>query len=260
MTRLPALTPLQQMIVEHRALYSRVNVLEQRKTNLPMLNTDPPANSGINVWILTDGRIHMRLPNGTVKELAGAATTGSSSTSPVAPPAAKVTQTTTFYPTWTQCYTKGGSAQYGTATLYYGYYRTPQHFYDQTMSILTFPSTIVATIGTSSVNWMKFYGTSARPFYKTGSTVHIGGGFYGSTAPSTYNSGFENEASKLIPAAGGFFVSLPSYFWQPFQTGTINGITLNSPDTSVSNFGAVSGIEPGSTVSNDCRLVVNYTL
>ena len=260
MPGIPNLDPLQRAILEQQNLLKRVNVLEQQTPQLPMLNADPPASSGINMWILTDGRVRIRLPNGTIKELAGTTPGSGTSGSPVPTPTTHTPHTATFYPVWSMCYKQNGATQRGSTKLYYGFEPTPQFFYGMNMSIIVFPSTIPTLLSAAKINWIHFYGTGFNNENNNGSTVHIGGGSYGGTPPASYISSFENKAQGFVPIKGAFRITLPSFFWSPFATGTINGITLNAPNNSGSNFGGILGSSNNGNFNTVCRLVINYTL
>jgi hypothetical protein len=252
---LPYLNPLQQQVIDMRNLQNKVKALQQANTVLPMLNADPGAASGINMWILTDGRVHVRLPNGTVKELAPGTTTGSSSTTPVTPPVPTQTYIQSWYPTWTQAYTKNGTVQSASVNLPFGYSGNATS--GSQMSILAFPSSMTTQLSGCTINyihlWMNSIRTADAP---NGGTVHIGGGSYSGTPPSTYTSGFENQASGGFPGSGLFKVVLPVYFYTPFTGGSINGLTLNAPNNSFANAGEVVG---GGGYTGGSRLEISYT-
>lgn len=251
---IPYLNPLQRQVVEYNNLLNRVQALEQANTVMPMLNADPGAASGINMWVLTDGRIRVRLPSGTVQQIATATGGSSSSGSPVTPPVPAQTFVQSWFPTWTQSYNDGGANQRNANnTLYFGY---DEGYNGSQMSILAFPSSMTTALSGCTINYIHLWMDAVTAASAVGGTIHIGGGSYTGTPPSTYTSGFENQASGAFPKTGVFKTVLPEYFYAPLTGGSINGLTLNAPNTSTSNYG---GVLAGGGYTGGTRLEISYT-
>lgn len=255
MSNIPFLNPLQQQILDMQALQNRVQALENGIAGqIPVYNTDPPASSGINIWALTDGRIHIRSAyNGTIFEVTTTTSSNSNSTHMVTPAVPSQTFVQSWYPVWTQSYYKNGTLQRSGTNLYFGY---SDGYYESQMSIMTFPTGMTSALSGTTINYAHLWMDAISAQSKVGGTVHVGGGSYGSSAPSSYTSSFENYTSAGFPATGTFKVVLGSNFYADLVSGSLNGLTLNAPNTLSNNYGEVQG---GGGYTGGVRLEISYT-
>jgi hypothetical protein len=267
MPGIPNLDPYQQNALDYQSLLKRIQALEQASTfNIPVLDADPAGNvsgvsntSGINLWMITDGRVRFQDPHMVIHELVNlppatsnptsgtSSSGGSTNTHPK--PVPKKTYTKTYNATWAQCYNKGGAGQrtYPDNSLYYGQY--PDGYNGMNMSIAHF--SLGSDLSGATVNWMYFHGTTNQTYAYAGGTLYLGGASLGGSAPGSYSSSFENKSSGHVPHNGQFKIQLGSYHRGQFATGSINSITIRPPNTSVSNYGQLA--------HGGCYLVANYT-
>src|SRR5688500_13333985 len=102
-------TPEERFLEMIAGLEARINQLESRPLQIPILDADAPAAYKGNIWAFQDGRIHLRLPDGTIKEFTGFTSSGSSSGTAKPPVVAQpVTQAVTWNATWSQAYRESG--------------------------------------------------------------------------------------------------------------------------------------------------------
>jgi hypothetical protein len=69
-------TPEERFLEIIAQMQERINALEARPLQIPILDTDPSASYKGNIWAFQDGRIHIRLADGTIQELAGSSSSG----------------------------------------------------------------------------------------------------------------------------------------------------------------------------------------
>src|ERR1041384_831899 len=115
-------TPEERFMEIINTLEQRIAALEAKPIQIPIVDADPSTDYRGNIWMFQDGRLHIRLPDGTMQELVGSMTSGSSTTTPkpVVPPQPVQTDFT-WDATWSQAYRQAGGFTGGDAeSLYYG--------------------------------------------------------------------------------------------------------------------------------------------
>lgn len=276
----PSLPPFQQEVVDLQSLYGRVRSLENPSSFIiPALNNDSAATQGTNAWVLTDGRLHIRTPNGTVHEYAPTSGSGTS-TNPFTVPTVNVTSTSDFYPAWIGNYKKAGASLRSVPNdqaLDIGKY--PDNNYNGVCyGILQFP-TMHSTLFGNVINWAYLHGKTFDSASPGGTDVKLGAGFYaGASPPSSYSSSAEGINTGHVPPPyilktkktvkdkynnktyttsystkeeGQFKIALSSHFRTQLESNTWNGITILPRDVNSDSYVALD--------RSSIFLRVNYT-
>jgi hypothetical protein len=200
--------PTQQEILDVRKLYDRVQFVEQGAGfQVPSLNNDPTTLSGTNAWVLTDGRLRVQTPNGTIHEYATVTPGSGTSGTPFTAPVVVTNHTANIYPIsagWVQNYVKNGAQKRvypNDNSLAIGSYTNLggiTAYNGLGSAILYFPN-LHTTLAGSIFNWAYLHGKVFSTKSPGGTDVQIGGGVYTAIPPNSYTSSFENRTQGHIP-------------------------------------------------------------
>lgn len=248
----PGRTPEERFVRYIRELEDRIASLQNRPLQIPYLDADPTTDYAGNIWMFQDGRVRIRLADGTIKELATVASTGA--TSGTAKPAVAA-QTTTKYltasATFTKSYRQSGGETGGNHTyLYYGD-SGESSFNGKQQSIIGFNSgSIAATLAGAIIDKVELYLYNIHTWAGSGSTVYFGV-HNNSSAPSTA-SGIVHahdfiSSGKTHRNTGGW-LTLSTEFGSRLRDGTGKGIILQAPNNSRSYYGYAAGVGSGLTI------------
>jgi hypothetical protein len=105
--------PNDKLTTELTLLRQQVNALLQKQTVVPILDTDPDPTQPGNIWVFADGRLRVRLYDGTIKEWAAVAVPGSGTSGTPKPvrPSGGTTLRNQWVANWSQSYQDDGSAR-----------------------------------------------------------------------------------------------------------------------------------------------------
>lgn len=239
-------------------LQARVNALEARPVQIPMVDEDPPVGYTGNVWGFQDGRVKVRLPDGTVKEITAADSSGDTSVTPkpVTPPQPTLQQAT-WAATWTQAYRQSGGFTGGDQEkLYYGNSGASSYNGRQSSLIGFDYGSIASTLSGATVNGVRLYLYNEHTWAGSGGTVHFG--LHGNaTKPATFSGVVANFVSKdAVHRSSGAWHPLSTQFGALLRDGTAKGIVLQSPNDSTSYYGYAAGLGDGPPIP---VLEVTYT-
>lgn len=251
-------TPEERFYQEIQKLQDRINQLESRPLQIPYLNADPSTDFKGNIWMFQDGRVHIRLADGTIKELVTSASSGGTSGTPnPAVPAQPITTSKTWPATWSQAYRQSGGFTGSNQTyLYYGNsgdsaFNGTQH------SLVGFDYADIQTfLAGSTINKVEIFLDSLHTWANSGSTCFFGM-HTNATKPSTYGGVYKDlvSSAKLLRNEQAYH-TLSTEFGQALRDGSAKGIILQAPNSSTSYYGYVAGVGSGLPVP---VLRVTYT-
>lgn len=256
-------TPEQRVLAELAALRETVRSLQGSPTRVPMYDSDPDAESPVTLWMLVDGRLRGRRPNGTIVEYAnvdhnhddryaqlaspGGTNAPGGGVSTVPPPAAAYVPSTRVYggsdgapADWSVCYWRGGTDVYDNADgrLYYGMYTTRT---GELKSMLHFPNLQVelapSAAGPTRIAevWLRL--TNLHTFSNAGGTLSIG--VHNTAGPPPYFQETEWPPLRIgvgKPSVNGWY-QLPNWVGEAARDNRLQGLTLNQRSTSRSQYG-----------------------
>jgi hypothetical protein len=247
-------TPEERFLEIIQKYEARISALESAPLQIPMVNADPTTDYKGNIWMFADGRLHVRLPSGTIKEFTSVATSGAASaTSQPTVPAQPVTTTFEWAATWSQAYRQSGGFTGGTATyLYYGNSHEDTFNGTQTSLIGFNASAIAAVLAGATINKVEIYLDNIHTYPSGGTTVDFGK-HNNSSAPASYGSTVivaqhvssghvtRNQRSE----SQGAYHQVATSFGADIRDGLIKGIILQAPTSSQSYYGYAAGVGSG---------------
>ena len=248
----PGRTPEERFTQYIRDLEDKIALLQNRPFQIPYLDEDPDTDYAGNVWMFQDGRVRVRLPDGTVKELALSASTGSTSgTAKPAVPAQQTTKTITKSATFSRSYRQSGGETGGTHTyLYYGN-SGESSFNGRQQSIVGFDhAAITAALAGATITQVRLFLYNIHTWSGAGATAFVGIHNNGS-APSTA-SGIAHThdfvSSVKTHRNSGQWFTLSTEFGSAFRDGVGKGVILQAPNNSNSYYGYAAGVGSGLSV------------
>lgn len=207
----------------------KVKQLAQRPNfGIPVLAEDPPDDDPTPLWLLYDGRLRSRTPDGTVREYTLRTTPGGSS-STVADPDDPPAQTTTveYAPTWAAAYCAlhgmetGGSLLYGDAPLHAG-----------VRIMIGLPSTVIADdLMDATVNQVELKARNVDSWAPDGVEIHWGTHVQ-PTQPADYAPDRVDVLVDDWPQVGyggdeDGYHQAPTWLGTALQDGTVTGLTID---------------------------------
>lgn len=251
-------TPEERFYQEIQKLQDRINQLESSPLQIPYLNADPTTDYKGNIWMFQDGRVHIRLKDGTIKELVTSASSGGTSGTPnPATPAQPITTFKTWTAQWSQAYRQSGGFTGGTQTyLYYG--NSGESSFNGTQhSLIGFDyADIQSTLSGATINKVEIFLDSLHTWAGSGATCFFGL-HSNATKPSTYGGVVKDliSSAKLLRGQQEYH-GISTEFGQSLRDGASKGVILQAPNSSNSYYGYVAGVGSGLPVP---VLRVTYT-
>lgn len=250
-------TPEERFLEIISGLERRIASLESRPVQIPALNADPTTDYKGNIWIFQDGRIHIRLPDGTISEVSGGVTSGGSSGTPVpVVPPQPVLQSQEWPALWSQAYRASGGFTGGDAqSLYYG--NSGDSYNGRQSSLIGFDYSAIATaLSGSTINKVEVFLYNKHTYPAGGGTVHFG--LHSNAAkPGTFggvvSSFISKDAVKRNQAA---YHVVSTAFGAALRDGSAKGVILQSPNDSTSYYGYAAGLGDGPPIP---RIRITYT-
>jgi hypothetical protein len=239
----PAERRLQEAI---ESLQKQVLALQQKPFMLPVLQDDPLQDTLINMWMLSDGRIRTRKPDGSIGEYSisththpdAVANSQGGSTSTVTPPAPPPA-TKTYVGRWTQAWSasyrglSGLPRRTDTTDLYYGRVGS---VHGQQRSIIGFDGPAIRTaIGAGSITGVWIY-INNKHTYPNGGTILRLGVHTHEAAPSSYSESTSGQGSIWVGKPSAKWTQIPNWFGAIIRTSA-NGIVFSQASDSIGKYG-----------------------
>ena len=240
-------TPEERFLEIIDGLQKRIVALEARPLQIPIVDTDPPETYKGNIWMFSDGRLHLRLNDGTIQEFTSGVSSGDSSGSaaPVVPPQ-PVQRETTWAATWSQAYRQSGGYTGGDQeNLYYG--NSGESSYNgRQSSLIGFDyANIQATLAGSVINKVEVYLYNEHTWLNAGATVWFGT-HSNAAKPSTFGGVTASFISSgATKRSTGTWHVVSTSIGAVLRDGGAKGIVLQAPNDSTSYYGYASGVGSG---------------
>lgn len=251
-------TPEERFLEIIDGLQQRISALEARPLQIPILDADPPITYKGNVWMFSDGRLHIRLNDGTVQEFTAGVTSGGTSgtSAPVVPPQ-PITYETAWSATWTQAYRQSGGVTGGDQQkLYYG--NSGESSYNgRQSSLIGFDyAAIQAALAGAVINKVEIYLYNEHTWLNSGATVYFGT-HSNATKPGTFGGVVTNFISTgATKRSLGTWHVVNTTIGAQLRDASAKGIVLQAPNDSTSYYGYAAGIGDGPPIP---QIRINYT-
>lgn len=250
-------TPEERFFEIINQMQERINKLEARPLQVPIVDVDPGASYAGNIWAFQDGRIHIRLTDGSIQELQGSASSGplTGVLKPTAPPQPTV-QRAEWSAVWSQAYRDAGGFTGGDAeTLYYGNDGTAPN--GRQTSLVGFDySSIQTTLSGAVINKVEIYLYNKDTYYAAGGTVYFGLHNSATKPVGVVGLGADLLSSGSVQRSTGAYHTVSNQFGSWLRDNLAKGIMLQAPNDSLSFYGSASGVGDGPPVP---RIRITFT-
>lgn len=243
-------TPEERFIDEINSLKQQIAELQARTIQVPVFNADPTTDFKGNIWMFQDGRVHIRLADGTIKELVTSASSGGTSgTSAPAVPAQPTVQVGEWEAVWSQAYRQsGGFTGSNPNYLYYG--SAGDSYNGKQTSLVGFDyAAISAALAGAVINSVEI-GINNLHTWPSGGTTTYFGMHNNATKPSNYSGAavVANQVSSAKVLRNQWaFHSVSTAFGSNLRDGVIKGIIIQAPNSTTSYYGYAAGVGSGLT-------------
>lgn len=224
------------IIQEVRRLRDRVSALERGTMRIPFLNSDPSADDATNIWGFNDGRIKVRLPSGTVKQISTATNGAVDSATPNPARTQKDTYDRTLTSDWEAGYSEAGDLISNQTGMPFGF---KDNLYGRQTVIIGFTSWAAELVG---ADIKVVYLTTEMADASLDSGVI---GYFGThehlSVPATYAYTSRLNFMARLPKAGTKTVKIDKSFGEGLRDGLITGFVIDQLTSSIKDFGVSTG-------------------
>jgi hypothetical protein len=253
-----ARTPEERFLEIIDGLKQRIAALEARPLQIPIVDADLSSDYKGNVWMFSDGRLHLRLNDGSIVEFTSGTSGGGSSGTPAPPvPPQPITYETVWSATWTQAYRAAGGFTGGdNEKLYYGNSGASSYNGRQS-SLIGFDYAAIATaLSGATVNSVSVYLYNEHTWASSGATVFFGT-HTNATKPGTFGGVVSNFVSSgSTKRSTGAWHAVNTAIGAQLRDGLAKGVVLQAPNDSTAYYGYASGIGAGPPIP---QIRINYT-
>lgn len=236
---------LQKLANRILALEDQLAEIRDYGLTVPVFDSDPDDAEPTNLWLFPDGRLRLRMPDGTLREVVSR--DGTTTTSAVLLPPEEPVQASyedMFPATWTASYygDPQGLAQRSTTPLWYG--TAPG--VGQQRSMLGFDTAaIVAALAGARVSGVELYWANLDA--ATASvTIHLGA-HTSALPPATLQRTRTDVALFETGATEQDWHSIDPWVGEALRDGVISGLTVDQPDSHLLS-GYAAGVGSGYAV------------
>jgi hypothetical protein len=227
-------TPEERFLQEIQDLKAQIAALQNRPLQIPYLDADPDAAYAGNVWMFQDGRIRFRLPDGTIKQVSTATSTGSTTGTSKPPVAAQ--PTTHVYEgalTFGESYRSSGGVSGSNHTSYLYHGNGGSSFNGNQSALIGFDyATIASALSGSTITGVWIYLNPVHTWWNSGATAWFGM-HSNATKPGSYTGVVRNFVSSAKVVAGQpKWIPLSTEFGSRFRDGSAKGVILQAPNDS----------------------------
>ncbi len=237
-------------------LERQINALSTKPLLIPVLEAAPSGDYPGNMWAYPDGRLIVRMKDGTLKQFSSAAASAPSGTNP-APAPQPTTRTSEWISTWGQGYrASGGFTGSDNSKLQQG--SSGDSYNGRQRSLIGFDyASIQSALSGASITSVRFWIYSMHTWYYNGGTFWLGM-HNNASKPGTWGGtvGRDFVTSIHIPNVGAGWYSLSNEFGASLRDGTAKGLTLQAPNDDRTYYGYAWG-GPG-TGSQMPRISITY--
>jgi hypothetical protein len=222
-----------------------IQELVSRPMYIPIVQVAPDASYAGNIWAYPDGRIVIKMKDGTIRQVATSSATAPSGTNPT-PPAQPITRVGEWGAQWTQAYrASGGFTGGNNAYLYYGN-SGESSFNGRQKSLIGFDYAAIATaLSGSQIVSVELYLYNLHTWFYNGATCFVGA-HSNATKPGTYGGVVHDFISSFHTSNGGAnageWHSISNEFGSRLRDGSAKGVILQAPNDSTAYYGYAAGI------------------
>jgi hypothetical protein len=245
------------------ALAARFRQMEQTLRDLstqpmiiPVLNADPGTGYQGNIWAYPDGKLNVRLKDGSVKQYSPVAPVAATASNPTPPPQ-PVTRQNTWVAQWGQAYrAAGGQTGADNSKLYQGNGDT---YNGRQRSLVGFDyASIASALSGSNVTGVEFWIDVRHTWWGSGATAWLG--LHNNAAkPGSWTGtiGRDFISSFGVPNSGSGWYSVSTEFGSRIRDGSAKGVTLQAPNDDRAYYLYASG-GPGTGSDRMPQLRITY--
>jgi hypothetical protein len=253
----PARGPIEQMAQRIAALEAAIIDLSTKPLVVPVVNADPGTDYPGNIWIYPDGKVNVRLKDGTVKTSSFGAVSAPTASNPT-PPAQPITRSSLWTAQWGQAYrSSGGFTGSDNSKLQMG--STGDSYNGRQRSLIGFDyASIQSTLSGSKISRVQFWLYNWHTWYYNGGTYWAGmhnntvkPGSWGGTIGRDFVSSFH------VPNTGPGWYDLATEFGDKLRDGTAKGVTLQAPNDDRTYYGYAAG-GPGTAGNQMPQILITY--
>lgn len=229
-------------------LQDQITALQAAPLRLPFVDADPTTAYPGNWWAFNDNKIHLRKPDGTIREIITTAPASTTTGTPLPPPAAQVTtHVSTYSASFTQTY-QGDGDQRNENTLHVGY--GSDSFNGRQTALIGFPyATIASNLSGASITKVELYLYCTHTWWKSGASLAVGAQT-NTSAPGSLGgvthvgiSGVTVKGTDV--GAGQGFHSVSTSLGAYLRDGSSTGIALTAPSNDASHYAILGGVSSG---------------
>lgn len=235
--------PYARIAAEFAALKEEVRQATRRPMRIPILDADPDSDDPTNVWLFSDGRLRVRLENGSIKEYSPVGTTGAtqSGTPRPAPTPPPITRSRTWDATWSGAYKGSGALRSDyPGRVFYG--RDPGGYNGVLRSLVGFDGDhIRATLAGASIVKAELYFHNLHFYYNYGGSIKFGV-HSNASRPSSYVGALKaGMQSVKFAKEEAKWVRLSNAFVTQIRSGGANGLLIDQQSSATAAYGYGSG-------------------
>jgi hypothetical protein len=253
----PARDPYAALAQRIDAIERKINDLSVKSLMLPILDAAPSSDYPGNAWVYPDGRLVVRMKDGTLRQFSSAAATAASGTNPT-PPAQAKTITTEWTATWGQAYREsGGFTGADNSKLHQG--SSGDSYNGRQRSLIGFDyASIQSALSGSQISAVRLWIYTLHTWYYNGGTFWAGT-HNNASKPGTWGGtvGRDFITSFHVPNTGANWYNLSTEFGATLRNGTGKGLTLQAPNNDRTFYGYAAG-GPGTPTSQMPRISTTY--
>lgn len=240
---------LQRLANSILGIQDQVDALRLRASTILVTDTDPDTDDPTNVWLFPDGRLRVRLPDGTIRSIQLNTVAATDTASTVAMPADEAVPKTfqaEYTATWDAVYagaTHGSGVRTGVSTLRWG--PADRGAFGNQRAMVGFDATTIAAdlAGARVTDVEAFLSVLEAEDPDADLTLGL---HNSSAAPATYTQTYRGTARATWTAGVPAWRSVPVFVAESIRDGLASGFTIDVPDTpqSVAYAGSVTSGRP----------------
>jgi hypothetical protein len=250
MVATPGLNPGDDFATRIANIEAQLQELKGAPLSVPIVAVAQDPTYPGNLWVYPDGRIIVRMKDGTLRQVATTSASAAAGSNP-APVAQPTTQQATWAATWAQAYRNtGGKTGGDDRNLYYG--NSGEGSYNgRQKSLINFDyATIATALSGATIAGVELFLYNIHTWANSGATCWVGAqkNTVGS-APANFGGAVHDLISSFRTArstAGWHTVS--TEFGQRLRDGTATGVILEAPNDSTTYYGYAAGFGSGLTL------------
>lgn len=254
----PARDPNEAFAQRIARLEATISELSTSPFIVPIVNSDPAADVLTNLWAYPDGKLNLRLKDGTIKQYAPVAPAPPPAP-PAPPPPQPVTRQNTWTATWGQAYrANGGTTGANNAYLYQGS-SGGDSYNGRQRSLIGFDhASIQSALAGSQIAAVEMWLYMRHTYWNDGGTLWFGL-HNNASKPGSWAGqvGMDFVSQAHVPSVGGVWVGLSTAFGSILRDGGAKGVTLQAPNDDRTFYGYAAG-GPGTGGDIMPRIRITY--